>query len=98
MAGTLKQKVDNLLRDLFLTALLLGGGAAVYNYLYLPARDIRQNLDGELRTVLDRQAAKRKLLDATRAKCGELVQGDPETVSEVIRQELLKGRADEFFQ
>ena len=79
-------------------ALLVAAAYGIFHYGYEPARAERTAVEGELRTAAARQTDKQRRLSAMREKCAELEHGDPETIAEVIRQELNKGAADEYFK
>lgn len=81
-----------------LAAMLVAAAWGLYSHVYEPARAARATLEEKLRTASARQADKQRRLEAMREKCAELERGDPETMREVIRQELNKGATDEYFK
>ena len=86
--------IINFLMTVFLIAVAL----LLYHYFYKPAYFSRKAQTEELQIAARRQIDKQNRLMAMREKCLELENGDPETISEVIRQELNKGAADEYFK
>lgn len=79
-------------------AALLLSGIIVSMYLFLlqPAQDNSEVMRQKVENLEGRIEQKKCLLERIRQKNAELERGDPQTVREAIRQELLKGKSNEF--
>lgn len=93
-----EHETNHFFRGGMLTAVLIAVAGIIFSHVYRPAQAARQSLEEELRLAAGRQNAKQERLRTMREKCAELESGDPETLAEVIRQELGKGAADEYFK
>lgn len=69
---------------------------ALYLYVAEPARVDAAQMQAKVDEVDQRIAERRQELERIRIKCNELERGDPQTLKETIRQELVKGQRLEF--
>ncbi len=76
--------------------LLCGIIVSMYLYLLQPAMEKSVEMKAKVEAVESRIADKKKKLGNIRQKSQEIERGDPETIKETIRQELLKGGKNEF--
>lgn len=76
--------------------LLCGIVTAFFLFVCLPAWENSRLMEQRLDNVRERIEARKKIIDSTRLKCEEIERGDPETIRELIRQELIKGASGEF--
>lgn len=93
-----EHETNHFFRGGMLTVALIAVAGIIFSHVYRPAQTARQALEEELRIAAGRQETKKERLRAMREKCAELENGDPETLAEVIRQELGKGATDEYFK
>lgn len=78
-------------------ALLLSGiVVAFFLFVCLPAWENSRAMEQRLDNVRQRIETRQRLIGNTRLKCDEIERGDPETIRELIRQELIKGASGEF--
>ena len=69
---------------------------ALYLYVAEPARVDAVQMQKKVDEVNDRIAKRRQELDHVQTKSAELERGDPQTLREAIRQELVKGQRLDF--
>lgn len=76
----------------FLSAIMF----ALYLYMAAPAQLEADQMQAKVDEVNDRIVLQRQELEYIQAKCVELERGDPQTLRETIRQELVKGQRLDF--
>lgn len=69
---------------------------SLYLFVLAPAIESSAKMEAELKVTQERIDMKNLELRSCKLKCLELENGDPQTIKEVARQELLKGLEGEF--
>ncbi len=69
---------------------------ALYLYVAEPARVDAERMQKKVSEVNARITSRKSELERIQRKCEELERGDPQTLRETIRQELVKGQRLDF--